>query len=410
MVVVALAVLAVTSASARATSPGAFETRIAAAGDIACDPDDAPDPAGCAQADTAALVTASGASRVLALGDLQYSAGSLNDFQTGYDLTWGDFRSMTLPVPGNHEYGTANAAGYYAYWGAQAGDPTKGYYAERIGSWLIVALNSNCAQIGGCERSSAQGQWLQAQLSASDAPCTLAMWHHPRFSSGLHGDASAVAPLWEILQEHDAELVLSGHDHGYERFAPMRADGTLADDGLDSIVIGTGGINLRDFAGIRSGSVRQEKAFGVSVIDLHANGWSEEFRTTDGRVIAGSSGTCAAEAAATPPPTEGSAPAALGRQSAPRVGGLALGATRRIASTTTAGQPVRWRNRTRTVCALTRQVVGGAVVWRLHAIRAGTCRLRATSPGSATLEPLDAVVAVAVSARPRAGGASKNQT
>lgn len=260
------------------------QTVVAAVGDIVCDPD-VPPPAGeCRDADTAALVTAAGADRVLALGDLQYSAGSLNDFQTGYDLTWGAHRGITLPTPGNHEYLTSGAAGYYDYWGDAAGPERRGWYSVRAGDWLLLSLNSNCAQAGGCDRDSPQGRWLAAELAASNAACQLAFWHHPRFSSGLHGDVSAVQPLWDILVEHRAELVLAGHDHGFERFEPMRGDGTPDPTGLRSFVVGTGGINLRDFATVRAGSEARVKAYGIAVLSLYADGWEAGFRGIDGTV------------------------------------------------------------------------------------------------------------------------------
>ena len=263
---------------------GNLETTLAVAGDVACDPDLAPDPLGCREAQTAALVSAAHPDWVIAAGDLQYDSGVLDDFQAGYDAAWGGFKSTTLPVPGNHEYNTFGAAGYYAYWGATAGSPSEGWYAKRVGSWLILALNSNCAEIAGCSAASPQGQWLQATLAASDAPCQLAVWHHPRFSSGAHGDNVDVQPLWDLLQTYRAEVVVAGHDHEYERFAPMLGDGTASQVGLHSFVIGTGGIGLRDFAAVRGGSEERVKKFGIGVIELHANGWVEEFRAIDGTV------------------------------------------------------------------------------------------------------------------------------
>lgn len=282
-----LVFLAVVCAVLVGAAPSALAARqavVAAVGDIVCDPDVPPPAGACRDADTAALVTTAGADRVLALGDLQYSAGSLNDFQTGYDLSWGALRGITLPTPGNHEYLTSGASGYYDYWGATAGPERRGWYAERIGDWLILSLNSNCAQAGGCDRDSPQGRWLQTELAASDAPCELAFWHHPRFSSGLHGDTAAVQPLWDILVEQRAELVLAGHDHGFERLAPMLGDGTPSAAGLRSFVVGTGGIGLRDFATPHSESEARIKAYGIAVLDLHDDGWEAEFRGVDGGI------------------------------------------------------------------------------------------------------------------------------
>src|SRR5207245_4759418 len=125
---------------------------------------------------------------VLDLGDNAYGSGSLTQYQDSYDPSWGRLKAVTRPVPGNHEYLTHGAAGYFAYFGAAAGDPTAGYYSYDVGAWHMVALNSNCSAVGGCQQGSAQESWLRADLAAHPAACTLAYWHQPRFSSGEHGD------------------------------------------------------------------------------------------------------------------------------------------------------------------------------------------------------------------------------
>jgi hypothetical protein len=382
-----LALAAVLALPASALALGPLQATVAAAGDIVCDPD-VPALAGeCAQAQTKALVDAAGADRVLALGDLQYSAGSLNDFQTGYDLTWGALSDRTLPTPGNHEYLTAGAAGYFAYWGAQAGPERRGWYATAIGDWQVLSLNSNCTEAGGCGRDSAQGRWLAAELAASTATCQLAFWHHARFSSGSHGDTAAVQPLWELLEEHGVELVLSGHDHGYERFEPLRADGTASADGIVSHVVGTGGINLRDFATVRVGSEARVKRYGVLVLGLHADGWTEEFRATDGSVTgAGTTRACRSVAApsATAPTAAPAAPlaAAPAVQSVARLRGLAAGASRVLPGRSDAGLAVRWSSRTPNVCRVARRTVAGTARWVLVARRAGTCWLWVRNAGA----------------------------
>lgn len=371
---------------------GPLQATVAAAGDIVCDPD-VPAPAGeCQQAQTRALVDAAGADRVLALGDLQYSAGSLDDFQTGYDLTWGALRDRTLPTPGNHEYLTAGAAGYYDYWGARAGPERRGWYATTIGDWQVLSLNSNCTEAGGCGRDSAQGRWLAAELAASTAPCQLAFWHHPRFSSGAHGDTAAVQPLWELLQERGVELVLSGHDHGYERFAPLLADGTPSADGIVSHVVGTGGINLRDFAAARPGSEARVRRYGVLVLSLHADGWTEEFRATDGSVTgAGTTRACRsvprteAPVAAPAAPVSAPVPAA---QSVARLRGLAVGATRTLPGRSDAGLALAWSSRTPALCRVERRARDGRRVWVLEGRRRGTCRLWARNAGSEAYAPV----------------------
>ena len=152
-----------------------------------------------------------------------------------------------LPALGNHEFKTPGGAGYFAYFGARAGTPGEGWYSTDIGGWHIVVLNSNCT-IVGCGPGSPQLTWLKADLAAHPAMCTLAIWHHPRFSSGFHRNALAVAPFWAALSAAHADLIINGHDHDYERFAPQSPAGTLdTADGIREIVVGTGGAQLRPF-------------------------------------------------------------------------------------------------------------------------------------------------------------------
>jgi Calcineurin-like phosphoesterase/RTX calcium-binding nonapeptide repeat (4 copies) len=176
------------------------------------------------------------------LGDAAYERGSHEEFARCYDPTWGRHKARTRPAIGNHEYGTPEAAGYFDYFGASAGDG-KGWYSYDLGAWHVVALNSNCTRVGGCHAGSEQERWLRADLSADDARCTLAYMHHPRFSSGSrHGGSASVDPLWRALQDDRAELVLAGHDHVYERFAPQTADGAFdTERGIRQFVVGTGG-------------------------------------------------------------------------------------------------------------------------------------------------------------------------
>jgi hypothetical protein len=221
---------------------------VATAGDIAC----AADPAGlkseernsrirCQSAATADLVSALDTDAVLTLGDHQYPDGSLERFRAGYHQTWGRFLPITHPVPGNHEYGTSGARGYFDYFGPAAGSPEAGYYSYDLGSWHVVALNSECRHIGGCGAGSTQERWLREDLAAHAASCTLAYWHRPRFSTGSHGSGSETAALWRALDDAGADLVLSGHDHDYERFSALDADGVPSSTGMPSFVVGTGG-------------------------------------------------------------------------------------------------------------------------------------------------------------------------
>lgn len=391
--------------SAALGAVGPLQTTLAAAGDISCPVGGAVTATTCQDAATAALVSTASPDRVLALGDLQYTNGSAAAFASEYDPVWGAFKATTLPVPGNHEYLTAGASGYFGYWGATAGTAGQGWHATRIGSWLLIGLNSNCTDVGGCGASSAQGQWLEATLAASDAPCQLAYWHHPRFSSGLHGDTADVQPLWEILQAHKAEVVLAGHDHAYERFAPMLADGTVSDAGLASFVVGTGGYDLRAFGAVHAGSQERIAKFGIAVLRLYENGWGAEFRATDGAVYpAGAERECvAATAAPASAATTSTAPAGVARnaQSIVRVRALEVGASRRLPQRSTQGLALAWSSRTRGVCRVVRvaTTVGGArrVVSRVRGLEAGTCRLRAVNDGSGAYLP--AAIAVAVRVR-----------
>ena len=371
---------------------GSRQATLAVAGDIACDPTSTPSGTTCQDVATAALVAAASPDKVLAIGDLQYSNGTLAAFMSEYDPSWGAFKASTLPVPGNHEYNTANATGYYDYWGTQAGDRAQGWYATRIGNWLILALNSNCSSVGGCERTSAQGLWLESQLAASDAPCQLAYWHHPRFSSGMHGDNVEVQPLWEILQEHKGDLVLAGHDHEYEAFEPMLADGTISTAGIHSFVIGTGGVGLRDFSTVRAGSVTRIKKFGIGVIGLYENGWTEEFRATDGTTVSGGVlHECAAASAIPPAATPVVVPVTKSAQTSARTQALRVAATAILPRTSTQGLVLTWKSRTRAICSVHRSVSKRAdrrrVTTRVIGRRRGTCEVRGTNQGSATLLP-----------------------
>lgn len=193
---------------------------------------------------------------VLTLGDNAYNDGTLEQFMTCYHPTWGRHKARTRAVAGNHEYHVADAAGHFAYYGEAAGPPGQGWYSYELGPWHVVVLNSNCAEIGGCTRTSPQGLWLEADLAANPRACTLAAWHHPRFSSGAsHGSSPATSDLWDILHAHGADVVLSGHDHNYERFAPMDASGAADPTGPVQFVAGTGGADPRPMGTIEPNSV-----------------------------------------------------------------------------------------------------------------------------------------------------------
>ncbi len=217
---------------------------------------------------------------VAALGDNAYEWGTKEEFQSCYHPTWGRHKARTRPAVGNHEYLTAGASSYFEYFGEAAGDPQTGYYSYDHGAWHVVVLNSNCAEAGGCHAGSAQETWLRADLAAHPAACTLAYWHHPRFSSGsVHGNNAATRDLWQALMDHDADLVLVGHEHDYERFAALDADGTPSAQGLRSFVVGTGGRALSPLTTppITGSEARSASAHGVLWLTLRPTSYAWQF-------------------------------------------------------------------------------------------------------------------------------------
>lgn len=272
---------------------GEAPVTIVAVGDISCQPDnpnyndDEGTKAACRAKATSDLALRLKPTAVLALGDEQYRSGTLNDFQAAYGKTWGRLKSITKPVPGNHEYSNLGAAGYYNYFGGAAGIPELGYYSYDIGSWHVVALNANCKLVagGGCARGSAQEQWLRHDLATNQQPCTLAYWHQPLFSSGVEGGSTATKPFWQDLQNYQADVVLNGHDHDYERFAPQRADGTTDTNGVTEFVVGTGGESLGLLERRRSNSlVWDNQDYGVLKMKLDKDSYSWQFITETGAV------------------------------------------------------------------------------------------------------------------------------
>jgi hypothetical protein len=257
---------------------------VAAAGDIACPPsrrrnsEEFNRPNACGMDGTAKLLGAIQPDAVLALGDTQYPSGSLADFQASYADTWGPYRDITFPVPGNHEYGSPDAQGYFAYFGKRAGEPDKGYYSYDLGSWHLIALNSECDEIGGCRESDPQASWLRQDLKAHPRKCVLAYWHKPRFSSGTHGNDPDQDALWRILAQSGADVVLAGHDHDYERFAPMNADGKGEPEGMTQFVVGTGGASHYRFHNPEPTSkFRMTGQNGVLRLQLSEQGYAWEF-------------------------------------------------------------------------------------------------------------------------------------
>lgn len=273
---------------------------VAAAGDIACDPGDSNYHGGtgtstaCRQLYTSNILVNGDFDAVFALGDLQYNSGSLDDFNEVYDPTWGRVKSITYPVLGNHEYGQSNASGYFQYFGSRAGPAGKGWYSFDLGSWHIVALNSDCDQIGGCGTGSTQETWLRNDLAAHPAACTIAMWHHGRYSSGHDGDSTFMQPMWADLYRAGVEILLSGHSHDYERFAPQDDGGHLDNaDGVRQFIVGTGGAF---FTGLGTSfddnsQAHQNTTYGVLQLTLRSGAYDWKFLPEAGKTYTDSGTT-----------------------------------------------------------------------------------------------------------------------
>ncbi len=230
-----------TSAAAQESDPVLY-----LAGDIA-DCRETPAPQSAA-AKTAKIITErlkqNPQAKVITLGDNTYPNGELKEFNDCYAPTWGAFRQQTHPSPGNHEYRTPDAGGYFQYFAERAGPEQRGYYRWQFGKWRIFSLHS---YLKAPEKQAAQLAWLKKELASTPAGCTLAYWHHPLFSSGGHGNNNHMREIWDVLQAAKADLILSGHDHDYERFAPQDGQGIANKNGMREFVVGTGGTPLTPF-------------------------------------------------------------------------------------------------------------------------------------------------------------------
>ncbi|MBS1817013.1 MAG: metallophosphoesterase [Acidobacteria bacterium] len=270
-----------TSPTPTPTNPSGPETFVGA-GDIAiC--------SGNAEATARQLDSIGGT--VFTLGDNAYPNGSQQDFRDCYDPTWGRHKARTRPAPGNHDYGTPGAAPYYQYFGANAGGAGLGYYSFDLGAWHIISLNSNVPDAGASQLS-----WLRADLAQSTAKCTLAYWHHPIFSSGPNASnagetaiRSYAQQMFRILYDAGADLVLVGHEHLYERFAPQNPDGGLdTARGIRQIIVGTGGVPLYEFQSVKPNSEVRLRSHGVMRLTLSSDRYQWDFLPVSG---AGDSGT-----------------------------------------------------------------------------------------------------------------------
>jgi acid phosphatase type 7 len=270
-------------------SPNTAEAVLVGAGDIA-------DCADLSGAEATAKLLDGIPGTVFTAGDNAYEGGTAEQFAKCYDPTWGRQKGRTRPSVGNHDFHSGGATPYFNYFGAAAGDPAKGFYSYELGTWHIVVLNSECAEVGGCQLGSVEEKWLRDDLKSHPAACTLAYWHKPLFSSGAkHGNDPEVKAFWQDLYEARAAVVINGHDHDYERFAPQNPEGKPdAARGIREIVAGTGGKNHRPFkTPLPTSEVRNADTYGVLKLTLHAKSYDWEFVPEAGKAFRDSgSGSC----------------------------------------------------------------------------------------------------------------------
>ena len=293
LLVAALLLLPAPAGTRSAFTQAASSWTIVGAGDIAV--------CGANQRDSATAVLVAGIlaghpnATAFTAGDNVYPDGSSTNFGNCYQPTWGAFRSRTRPVPGNHDYyNNPGAAGYFGYFGRRAGPQGRGWYRFDAGTWRVYALTSECRKRSRCYRR--QYAWLKADLTSYPHQCVLAIWHRPRFSSGAgHGSSTRMAPVFRLLYQKDAEIVISGHDHGYERFAPTDPTGAInAAGGLRQWVVGTGGASLYGFgAALPASEVRDATSHGLLRLDLHPGAYDWQFLPIAGDDFTDSgTGTC----------------------------------------------------------------------------------------------------------------------
>ena len=270
---------------------------LATVGDIACNPlsssykDGLGTATSCRHKYVADLIRSQAPDKFLALGDIQYESGELVNFQTSYDAAFGDLMPITLPVVGNHEYRTAGASGYATYFNESA----PFWYSTDIGTWHVIVLDSNCGKIGGCGPKTPQGLWLKEDLAANPAQCTIAAWHHPRYNSGEHGGAKNMTFPMRWLYKNNAEVVLNGHEHSYQRFQPINPYTHTVDQtkGLTEFVVGSGGKS--HYAGGSTNPLsayRNTTDYGAAFFTLHDGSYSYEFRSESGEVLDSGSKEC----------------------------------------------------------------------------------------------------------------------
>lgn len=275
--------LAVATAGAAPALPAAAASSptLAAAGDIIDDCTGS----SCGYQQTAKVITSLNPTTVLALGDVSNRSGSASDYTSRFDGSWGVFKAKIRPVPGNHDYGAPGAVNFFNYFGAAA-NPPRGYYSFDVGTWHVIAINSNCSEVGGCQAGSAEEKWLKSDLAQHPAACTLAFWHHPRYSSGAGGDNTFMKPIFQDLYNARADVVLSGHSHDYERFALQNNASQRDANGIRQFVVGTGGSRFFRFGSIKPNSqARNNNTFGVLKMTLDASSYSWKFVPVAGKTF-----------------------------------------------------------------------------------------------------------------------------
>ena len=281
---------------ASATSPATADGEpavLVAAGDVACGPDIEITSEQCQQEATATQVERLNPDAVLVLGDIAYEQVTPESIKA-YDASWGRFLDRTHAVVGNHEYFGNGPEVYWDYFGDRAGDRGSGWYSFDVGAWHVVVLNSECSDVD-CDPDGDQLEWLKADLDGNSTRCTLAAFHRPRFSSGdEYGDDESVSGFWQVLQDAGADVVLNGHEHSYERFAPQRDSGrATAEGGMAEFVVGTGGRDLRGFGDPKPNSeVRRNDSFGVLALTLYPDRYDWRFQATDGADVDEGSAAC----------------------------------------------------------------------------------------------------------------------
>lgn len=260
------------SSDSATVQAAATEVALFAVGDVAaCDTD---------RDDKVAKFLASRSAPITILGDTVYDSGTPEEYQECFDPLFGSMLDRIHPAVGNHEYRTPDASGYFNYFGDRAGRPGKGWYAFNLGDhWKVIVLNSNCSFVGGCEPGDRQYEWLKGALERARPRNVLAVTHAPRYSTGEHGSQLSMKPFFRLLYRRGADIMLSGHDHSYERFRPQNAIGERRSSGVQQFVVGTGGRHLYEFSRgpLKNTAVRDNTTYGVMRLELRRRGYSWKF-------------------------------------------------------------------------------------------------------------------------------------